>query len=350
MGSQKGPGVTMRILVTGNLGFVGSVVAPYLAARGHEVQGLDAGYFESCLFGRPADPPTVRKDVRDLEPEDLEGFQAVVHLAALSNDPLGELDPDLTAAINLGGTLRVAEAARRAGVARMVFASSCSLYGLGGAAAVDESGDMRPQTAYAKSKIDAEAALDALGRDDFSPVFLRFATAYGVSPRLRLDLVVNNLVGWAVSEGVIRIQSDGSPWRPLVHVEDMARAIAAALEAPREVVHRQAFNVGRSDANYQVKTIAADIGRLLPHCQVSINPQASPDTRSYRVSFDRIHAALPDFRPEWGLERGILQLRDAYREHGLDQATFHDRRFTRLLQLKHLLENGQLGSNLRWTQ
>lgn len=338
----------MRVLVTGNLGFVGSVVAPFLAAAGHEVCGLDAGFYAECRLFDPNDPPTLRKDVRAVTAEDFQGFEAVVHLAALSNDPLGELDPSLTEAINLGGTLRVARAAKAAGVRRMIFASSCSLYGIGGAAAVDETGEMRPQTAYAKSKIDAEQALKALAGDGFSPTFLRFATAYGASPRLRMDLVVNNLVGWALTEGVIRILSDGSPWRPLIHVEDMARAIDATLAAPREKVHAQAFNAGRSDANYQVKAIATAVGRLIPGCSVSINPDASPDTRSYQVSFDKIHATLPEFQPAWALDRGILQLAEAYRAYGMDRQGFQGRKFTRLLELRHLLESGLLGPDLRW--
>lgn len=338
----------MRVLVTGNLGFVGSVVAPFLASVGHEVWGMDTGFYSDCHLYLPLDPPTLRMDVRDVTRRDLRDYDAVVHLAALSNDPLGELDPALTEDINLNGTLRVANAAWAAGVKRMIFASSCSMYGVGGADLVDETATMHPQTAYARSKVMADAALREMASDSFCPVCLRFATAYGASPRLRLDLVVNNLVGWGITEQMIRILSDGTPWRPLIHVQDMARAIAAALVAPQEKVCGQAFNAGRSDANYQVRTIATRVAQHL-HCQMTTNPDASPDTRSYQVDFSRIAKGLPDFHPEWGLNRGIAQVATAYRESGMTSEVFKGRRFTRLLQLRHLLEIGELDANLRWT-
>lgn len=337
----------MRVLVTGNLGYVGSIVAPFLVTMGHEVHGLDTGFYEDCHLYPSLDPPTLKIDVRDVVPADLEGFDAVVHLAALSNDPLGELDPALTEDINLGGTLRVALAAQAAGVKRMVFASSCSLYGKGGADAVDESAPQRPQTAYARSKVKAEAALREMASDAFCPVLLRFATAHGVSPRLRLDLVVNNLVGWAVTAGVIKIMSDGSPWRPLIHVQDMARAIACALVAPQKKVCGQAFNTGRPTANYTVADIATRVSQQTD-CSVTVNAAASPDTRSYKVFFNKIRKFMPDFQPEWDLDHGITQLVRAYRDYGMDGEKFAGPEFTRLLELKRLLAEGTLRPDLRW--
>jgi nucleoside-diphosphate-sugar epimerase len=340
----------MRVLLTGNLGYVGTVAGPFLRERGHQVVGLDLGFFEEAFLEPPPVLETLRRDVRDVAPADLEGFEAIVHLAGLSNDPLGELNPELTDAVNRQGTLHLARAAREAGVARFVFASSCSLYGKGEALSLDEMATFNPQTAYARSKVEAEMEVAGLAGPGFSPTFLRFATAYGYSPRLRFDLVVNSLVGWALTEGVIRILSDGSPWRPLIHVRDMALAIASVLDAPREAVHAQAFNAGSSLANYQVKDIAQAVQRHLPEARVSLNPDASPDTRSYRVDFSKIGRVLPAFQVAWDLDRGILDLVENLKRVGIDTATFQHRHFTRLKQLQHLLEEGSLGPDLRWTR
>ena len=290
----------MRVLLTGHDGYIGTVLAPQLRAAGHEVRGLDAGLFSACAFGsQPPAVPAVRRDVRDATAADLAGADAVVHLANLSNDPLGNLDPGLTDAVNAAASVRLAALAREAGVGRFVFASSCSLYGAAGQDAVTEEAPFNPVTPYGRAKVDAEAGIHALAGDGFSPVSLRNATVYGASPRLRFDLVVNNLTAWAVATGAIRMLSDGTPWRPLVHVEDVAAAVVAALEAPREAVHDQAFNVGREGENYQIRDVAAIVGEEVPGCRVTFADGASPDTRSYRVSFAKIAERLPDWRPTW---------------------------------------------------
>ena len=341
----------MRVLVTGNLGYVGTVMTPLLKAAGHEVWGYDTGYYEPCLLGPLGESGVDRqivKDIRQVTTDDLEGVEGVVHLAALSNDPTGELDPKLTEEINFTGSLRLAEAAKRAGATRFLFASSCSIYGQSGSGALTEEAEFRPLTAYAVSKVRTEAALHDLADDDFSPVYLRNATAYGFSPRLRFDVVVNNLTGWAVTTGQVRLLSDGRAWRPLVHVEDMAGAFVAALAVPRDRVHDRALNVGREADNRQIRDLAESVARIVPDCRVTIAEGATTDQRNYNVSFARIRDTLPEFAPRWDVDRGIQQLRDRFVQFGLTYERFDGRDFTRLKQLQHLIATARLGLDLRW--
>lgn len=342
----------MRVLLTGHHGYIGSVLAPELAAAGHDVVGLDTFYYEGCDLGGGDVVPSevLRLDVRDVEPAQLEGFDAVVHLAGLSNDPLGDLDPGRTLEINHEATLRLARAAREAGVRRFLFASSCSMYGTTGADAVlDESAPLQPLTAYAESKARAEEGLAALADDGFSPVYMRNGTVYGVSPRLRIDLVLNNLVGWAYTTGRVRVLSDGTPWRPLVHVRDVARATVALLAAPTEVVHDVAFNVGADGENYQVRDLAEIVRAVVPRCEVEYAGSGDPDPRSYRVDFSKLQREVPDGVPTWTAERGAAELLDAYRAAGLEERHLIDDSFTRLRRLQRRLDAGELDAGLRWT-
>lgn len=340
----------MRILVTGHHGYIGSVKAPFLQAAGHEVTGLDTLFYEGCdLRDDDAEIPSLRLDLRDVRPEHLTGFDAVVHLAALSNDPLGDLSADLTREINFAATLTLARAAKEAGVRRFVFSSSCSMYGASSPDEhVDEEAPLRPLTAYAESKVLAENALLELAGEDFSPVFMRNATAYGVSPRLRVDIVLNNLVGWAHTTGRVRILSDGTPWRPLVHIEDIARATLAILEAPTDLVHAQAFNIGGSAENYQVSELAEIVRDTVGRCTIEYAGSADPDPRSYRVDFGRFARAFPDLEMPWTAKRGAEELFAAYRDVGLTLAEFQSDRYIRLKRLKLLLEDGALDRELRW--
>jgi len=340
----------MRVLVTGHAGYIGTVLAPILQAAGHEVHGLDADLFAGCLFD-PARLPSVpaqRRDVRDVRPADLDGFDAVVHLANLSNDPLGNLDPGLTYAINHAATMRLAALAREAGVGRFLFASSCSLYGRAGEGLVDETAPFNPVTPYGRAKVLAERDLAALASEGFSPVFLRNATVYGLSPRLRFDLVVNNLTAWAVATGAIRMKSDGTPWRPLVHIEDVSRAVLAALEAPREAVHNEAFNVGATSENYRVRDVAQIVKEEVPGCAVSFADGAGADTRSYRVSFAKIEERL-GWRAEKTVREGVREVHGALRLRALPPAAFEGPRFSRIAHLQALLADGRLGPDLRWS-
>ena len=349
-GGEETPHFAVRILLTGHDGYIGTVLAPLLDAAGHEVVGLDAGWFSACAFGPQPPPPRSRRgDVRDATAADLDGFDAVVHLANLSNDPLGNLDPGLTDRVNASASIRLAELARHAGVGRFVFASSCSLYGAAGQDAVTEEADFNPVTAYGRAKVDAERGIRPLAGDTFSPVYLRNATVYGASPRLRFDLVVNNLTAWAVATGAIRMLSDGTPWRPLVHVEDVSRAVLAVLEAPREAVHDQAFNVGREGENYQIRDVATIVGEEVPDCRVTFADGASPDTRSYRVSFAKIAERLPDWQPTWTVRDGVRQVRDAVAGLGLQPAVFEGPRYSRIAHLQSLIKAGALTTSLRWT-
>ena len=340
----------MRILLTGHDGYIGTVLAPILLSAGHDVVGLDASWFSACRLGERAEPISATwGDVRDATAGALQGVDAVVHLANLSNDPLGNLDPDLTAAVNADASVRLGELARGAGVARFVFASSCSLYGAAGRDAVTEEADFNPVTAYGQAKVDAERGLSALASPSFSPVFLRNATVYGVSPRLRFDLVVNNLTAWAVATRRIRMLSDGSPWRPLVHVQDVSRAVLAALDAPREAVHDQAFNVGREGENYQIRDVATIVGEEVPGCTVTFADGASPDTRSYRVSFGKIARVLPSWRPTWTVRDGVREVRDAISGLDLQPEAFEGPRYSRIAHLQAHLDAGRLTRDLRWT-
>lgn len=336
--------------MTGHDGYIGSVMAPVLTAAGHQVVGLDAGFFSECGFGDYAGPSVEgrRADVRDDQEVDFGGIDAVVHLAALSNDPLGNLDPDLTFQINHRASVALARRARDAGVERFVFASSCSLYGAQGDAFLDEEAGFNPLTPYGKSKILAEQDIAQLATDDFSPTFMRNATAYGVSPRLRADVVVNNLVGYALTTGEVLIQSDGTPWRPLVHVRDFSNAFLAALEAPREVVHNEAFNVGRTKENYQVRDLAEIVGAEVKGSRIEYAEGGGPDPRSYRVDCSKIETGLPGYRPEWTVERGVRELTEAYTERGLEADEFLSQRYFRIRRIRSLLENGLLDAQLRW--
>ena len=341
----------MRVLVTGHNGYIGAVMTPFLRAAGHDIVGLDTYFYESCTL--PVEErnhaPSLRKDIRDVTPADLEGFDAVAHLAALCNDPLGDMNPELTHEINYHASVRLAQAAKEAGVERFIYASSCSLYG---AASDDEilteDAPFNPLTPYALSKIRTEQAVSKLADDRFSPVFMRNATAYGLSPRLRADIVLNNLVCWAHTTGRVRIMSDGSPWRPIVHIEDISRAFAAALAAPREAIHNQAFNVGVNEENYQVRQIAEFVRETIPGCQIEYAGQSGPDPRNYRVDFNKIARTLPDFQPQWDARRGARELHEAFERVGLTEEDFQGRKFTRLKQLSHLLDVGLLDESLRW--
>jgi len=338
----------MRVLVTGHHGYIGSVLAPLLEEAGHRVEGLDAYLYRGCDFGDegPAVPARAA-DVRDVVPEDVAGFDAIVHLAALSNDPLGDLDPSLTDDVNHLATLRLARAAREAGVRRFVFASSCSMYGVSGTDdALDEDAPLRPLTAYAESKVRAEEGLFALAGPDFAPVSMRNGTAFGVSPRLRLDIVLNNLAAWAQTTGKITLLSDGTAWRPLVHIRDIAKTALALLDAPEEVIRGEAFNVGTDDQNYRIRELAEVLADV-HGCEIEVAEGSVADQRSYRVDFSKLARTFPDLVLDWNAERGARELVEAYRRASLTWEDFQGDRYVRLRRLSSLLDEGELDEQLR---
>lgn len=339
----------MKVLVTGHLGYIGVEAVSLFTAAGHDVTGLDVGLYDACDFVAPPDAvETLRVDLRDVTADHLAGFDAVVHFAALSNDPLGDLNPGITYDINQHASVRLARAAKEAGVGRFLFSSSCSLYGAGADELLDEHAPFNPVTAYGESKIRVEHELARLADASFSPVYLRNATAYGVSRRLRADIVVNNLVGHAVTTGKVLLQSDGTPWRPLVHILDIINAYSAALTAPREAIHNQAFNIGKTGENYQIRDVANLVAKVVPNCQVAFASGASADARNYRVSFAKAEAQLPGFSPTWTLESGIEQIYRAYTNAELTATEFLGSKYYRLKTVKQLQDRGLLSADLRW--
>ncbi|HEU4726616.1 MAG TPA: NAD(P)-dependent oxidoreductase [Kofleriaceae bacterium] len=341
----------MRVLVTGHRGYIGVELVPLLHQEGFDVVGLDTGFFDDSDFRAPPDEiPELDIDLRDVTRDHLRDFAGVVHLGALSNDPLGDLDPGLTYDINLRGSVNLATQAKAAGVGRFVFASSCSLYGAGASVPLTEQAAFHPVTPYGESKVQAEHAIGQLADEHFAPVYLRNATAYGVSRRLRADIVVNNLVGHALTTGKVMMTSDGSPWRPLVHLRDICRGVIAALTAPADAVCNEAFNIGRTGENFRIREVAELVAEVVPHCELSFAPGASPDRRNYRVDFTKAELALPGFAPTWTLRAGIEELHEAYRAHGMSEAEFLGPRYYRLKVIRDRLERGELDSDLRWVE
>ena len=342
----------MRVLVAGDRGYIGVVLVPFLCAAGHEVDGLDLGLYEGCDLGPSAERASMRPacDIRDVAVGQLAGYDAVVCLAALSNDPLGDLNPAATYSVNLDGTLHLARAAKEAGVERFLFASSCSLYGAAGPQAVTEEADLFPVTPYGESKVAAEHGLSLMADDGFSPTYLRNATAYGASHRLRLDIVVNNLTAVAMTTGQVRLESDGSPWRPLVHIEDISRAFLAMLEAPRELVHDQAFNVGRTQDNVQIRDIAEMVRDAVPGSALTFADGAGPDLRNYRVDFAKLDETFPGLGLRWTVRDGVEELIGAYAKYGLTHDDFTSARYVRLRRIRDLLAENAIDEMLRWKE
>ncbi len=340
----------MRVLVTGNKGYIGAVLTRMLLEKGYDVVCLDTNYYAGCeFFNSELGLSQINKDIRNISKADLEGIDTIIHLAALSNDPLSILDPQLTEDINFKATVRLAGLAKEAGIKRFIYASTCSLYGIAGDEMMEENSPLNPITPYAKTKMKSEEALLKLADSDFSPVFLRPSTAYGTSPMLRADLVVNNLTAWAFTTNKVKIMSDGTPWRPVIHVEDFSRGFIACLEAPVDLVHKEAFNLGRNEENYQIKDIAEAIQEVMPGCKIEYTYEHGKDSRTYRVSFNKIDSVLKDFfKPEWKLSDGIKQLKEGYEAHGLTYDEFIGNKYIRINQIKKLMQDQRLDKNLFW--
>jgi nucleoside-diphosphate-sugar epimerase len=339
----------MKVLVTGSRGYIGSILVPMLQKEGHDVAGLDSDLYRRCTF--TGDLPRIgctNKDVRNVDKDDLTGFEAVIHLAGLSNDPLGDYKPELTQEINERASIRLAQLAKAAGVKRFLFASSCSNYGAAGSDFLLENAEFNPVTPYGVSKVRVEEALVKMADETFSPTYIRASTAYGMSPRIRFDLVANNLTAWAFTTGLVYLKSDGSPWRPIVHVEDISRAYIAALHAPRELIHNEAFNVGTTTENYQIREIADIVQEVVPNCKVEYAPDAGPDKRCYRVDCNKIARVLREFKPQWTARRGIEQLYHEYKRVGLTLEEFEGPKFKRIAHVKQLIGEGNLDESLHW--
>lgn len=339
----------MRIMVTGHLGYIGTVMVPLLQAEGHEVTGLDSDFFKECIFiGKIVDVPYLKKDIRDVTASDLRRFDSVIHLAALSNDPLSDLNPEITYDINHHASVNLAKLAKKAGVQRFLFSSSCSAYGEASADIIKEEDVPNPLTPYAKSKLLVEEDVSRLADSSFTPTYLRSATAYGASPKLRFDLVLNNLVAWAYTSGVVLLKSDGLSWRPIVHIEDISRAFITALHAPRETVHNQIFNVGSTEENYRIRELADIVKATVPNSRVEYAKDSGPDKRSYRVDFSKISSVLPKFRTKWTARSGAKQLYEAYKTFGLNGEEFEGPKYKRLEHLKQLIASNRINHDLRW--
>jgi len=340
-----------RILITGHDGYLGSVMAPHLTAAGYDVVGLDTGYFSECsLIPDLGKVPAVKKDLRNLAAADLAGFDAVIHLAALSNDPIGNLNDSWTEEINYQASVKLAELARAAGVERFLFSSSCIMYGSADTLVVNEDSPLDPKTEYARSKVKAERAITALADKNFSPVFIRNGTVYGVSPRMRFDTVLNDLVGSAATTGKVVVHSDGKPWRPVMHVQDVARYFQAMLEAPKEKIHNQAFNAGANELNHQIIELAEIAVKTVPGCKLEMVPKPGADQRTYKADFGKFARTFPDFKFKWNAVRGAAELYGAYKQVGLTHAGYTDKKFTRLKWLRYLLDTGRLDGALRWSK